>query len=163
MPNQSLPNVGFVHNVFEPVNLSSNLSNLSRVISSRRSLASSIKLVMPEARNANFQLTRDEIDELVKTYNAVVKDGRYITQFAKEPEQVAANLNLVLSPNSAAAVVKAAGFNGVVGKLGSAENPAEGSVEVVCTAVIVVAVAVVAMAEDPREQVVVDRSGTIKI
>lgn len=116
---------------------------------SETNVASAFKQVSLKAQEANFKPSATDANQVLNVYNEVVKDGRYVKDFSKDPGGVAAKLGLKLTPQQVSEVNKAAGF--------SSGSPVSDDVELVAVAVIVIIVAV-----KPEQQVVVDSSGMVK-
>jgi len=158
--HSKLPNIGFTHNLFNVDHLSENFDKLNKVITAPEKLAAGIKLASADAEKSNIHLSKDDANSLMTAYNAVVKDGRYIKEFATDPQGAAQKLNLQVSQNAAKAVTAAAKFNGVR-QLGGGNPAADGGdVAVVCVAVIVVLCAKPTFGD---QQVIIDQSGMLKI
>ena len=116
---------------------------------SEANVTRSFKQVSQKAQEANFKPSAADANHILSVYNEVVKDGRYVKTFSKDPEGVAAKLGLKLTPQQASEVGKAAGF--------SSGSPVSDDVELVAVAVIVIIVVL-----KPDGQVIVDSSGMVK-
>jgi hypothetical protein len=155
MPPSALGNIHLVQPLFPAEHLGANLAAAKKVITSPNLLAAAVKISADEAKTANFTVSQPDATEALKVYNAVIADGRFIKEFNSDPAKVAQKLNMQLSAGAVAAIKTAATFKGsTFGSGGTAEFPTE----VVCVTIIVLV-----LARAPQGDILVDRSGVIKI
>ena len=143
------PKVFIEQPVFPHAHLGDHFDNIHNVINSPNKIAAAVKLGSDAAKHAHFSVPKAVADEATAFYNKVVTDGRFIKDFKKDPKGVAAKLNVQLSPAAASAIETVAKFKGV-----NADNGTE---------LVAVAVIVLVLAFSPDQEVIVDRSGMIKL
>ena len=155
MPNELPVHVSFAQPLFMREHLAGDLQRVHKTILSRDNLAASMHLAAQDAHAAGFQPTQEVSDELMPVYNAVITDGRYVKLFGTDPEAAASKLGFHLSDAAVAAVKTASAFRGAAGISGADD----GTVYVVCVAVIVVLCA----RPSAGEEVVVNARGQIRL
>jgi hypothetical protein len=121
---------------------------------SSEALDHALNVAQRDAQASHFKANAASSKEIAALYNSAVKDGRYVGELASNPADVAKKLNVTLSSAAAKEMTAASKLAGV--RVGGG-GLVEGSVTVVCIAVVVVL-----CADTGPEEVVVDRSGMLK-
>ena len=121
---------------------------------SESSFHSSFSEIAKKAQAANFKPTTTDANHILEVYNQVVKDGRYVKQFASDPAGAATKLGLKLTPTEASEIQQAGRLSG---------GSADGDPGDVGGILITVGVVLVIVAVHPENQVIVDSSGMIKV
>jgi hypothetical protein len=106
--------------------------------------------VFSRAEAAVQKVRSADAAQALEVYNKVIADGRFVKEFGTDPGGTAQKLGLKLSPAQIAQIEAA--YN-VIG-----QKPIPDSVEVVCVAIIVLALA----ASPVHRDLVVDTSGIVK-
>ena len=98
--------------------------------------------------------------EILTFYNAVIADGRFVADFQDDPAEVAKKLNAKIS-KEALAVVSAVTGN----RRGASSMSVVGAAVVISISVVAAAVAtaIVSWQGDPRQQIIIDESGKVKL
>lgn len=151
-----MPNIKFV----QPIGLQQAKTRTGKTIPSASVLDSAISLAQMDAKNKGFKANPSAAKEIETFYNAAVKDGRYLRELGTDPAGVAQKIGAKLSASSAAEIKNAALLHGAsTSVIGSHGGEQADWVEVVCVAVVVVLCATPA----PGAEVLIDRSGMIKL
>jgi hypothetical protein len=142
-----------------PIGISRLAAVAGPVIPSGSVLDHAVSTAQLDAQHKGFTVSQAHSQEILKLYNATVKDGRFIRQFGVSPETVATQLNLPLSAAAAAEIKKASQLAGAHLPIRPGGAGPLSSVTVVCIAVVVVLCA----DTGPNARVIVDRSGAVKL
>lgn len=152
-----MPTINFV----QPIGLKRLQGRTSKSIPSASVLDSAISIAQMDAKAKGFKANPSSAKEIETFYNAAVKDGRYLRELGTDPAGVAQKIGARLSPAAANEIKEAAKLQGAsTAVIGAHGGEQADWVEVVCVAVVVVLCALPVM---DKGEILIDRSGMIKI
>lgn len=158
----SKPDVIFQQSVFKREALMEKWPQLQRVIGSADEVAAAFEMAerhpMWREDPVLMNIPRSTVDEVLKLYNAVVADGRYIAEFQKSPATVARKLKVRISKRAIGVVSR-------VHKKMRSDVGVVGAAVVVSVAVVGAAVttAIISSHADRRDRILIDDSGRVKL
>lgn len=145
----------------QPVGLTPLKNRAGKFIPSASVLDHALSIAQMDAKTKGFKAEPKSTKEIELFYNAAVKDGRYLRDLGTDPAGVAHKIGAKLSAGAVAEIKNAARLHGaspaVIGGQGGEQAD---WVEVVCVAVVVVLCASTAPG---AEEILIDRSGMIKL
>ena len=162
MDPESRPDIVFQQSLFKREALMDKWPQLRRVITSADEVAAAYEVAerhpMWREDPMLVDIPRATVNEVLKLYNAVVADGRYIAEFQTNPAGVARKLKVKVSK-------QAVGVVSHVHKKMKSDVGVVGAAVVVSVAVVGAAVttAIISSHADRRDRILVDDSGYVKL
>src|SRR5258708_1467636 len=108
MKNVDLPEIHLIYPLISENSSSKNLQRLTDLMSNKKGIDSALKSSLKNEDTKKVPLNERDIKNLLKVYNTVVTDGRYISDFLNDPSGVAKKLDVSLSDRTARALQAAA-------------------------------------------------------